>query len=79
VHPMLNGLYREKKKRKKTFSFFFSPNRFFAYLDSKPWDFPIVFVLKYKQYLYVLVVCVLCRGKGQFPFLNSICVAVLFS
>jgi hypothetical protein len=56
---MINGLSRGKQKRKNTFSFFF-PTALFIYSTTGDRSFPIVFVLKFKQYLYVLVACVYC-------------------
>jgi hypothetical protein len=66
MHSMLNGLSHGKQKRKNTFSFFF-PNRFSYLLDNKNGTFPIVFVLKYKQYPYVLVACVYCAEAKDMP------------
>jgi hypothetical protein len=56
-----------KKEEEKYFLFFFFTNRFFAYLDNKPWDFPIVFDLKYKQHLDVLVACVYFAEARDMP------------
>jgi hypothetical protein len=62
---MPNGLSRGKQKRKNTFSSKV-PQPFFKKTASDG-TFPIVFVLKYKQYIYVLVACVYCAEAKDMP------------
>jgi hypothetical protein len=59
-----NGLSRGKQKEKILSLFlFFIP----LFDNSKHGTFLIVFVLKYKHYLYVLVACVYCAETKDMP------------
>ncbi len=69
--------HAENRKRKNTLSFFFPKplvTPFFLCLRKWSWDFPIVFVLKYKNTTVPIrtrCLCLLYRGKGHVHIIKS--------
>jgi hypothetical protein len=68
MHPMLNGLSREKR-REKILSLSFTVSYLKTVSDG---TLPIVFVVERKQYIYVLVAGVYCAEAKDMPTSSGI-------